>query len=99
MLDQKKDDQIEYLWPDCVLAWTHWCGVQTQWRTGMGGATGLDYAGVRAYLDEQGVAGDERREVFGCIQAAERTTLEVWASKHQKPAEQPAPGPAMPDRL
>lgn len=49
----------------------------------MGGATGLDYSGVRALLDELGVVGEERREVFNGIMAAERATLEVWAEKRK----------------
>lgn len=49
----------------------------------MAGATGLDYAGVRAYLDEQGLAAHERREVFAGIQACERATLSAWAEQKQ----------------
>lgn len=58
--------------------------VQTQWRSGMGGPTGLDYAAVRAWLDEAtDLQGDERREVWSCIQAAERGSLEGWAVRRQ----------------
>lgn len=72
-------EEIAYLWPDCVAAWGHWCAVQSQWRySGMGGATGLDYAGVRAYLDEQGLQGEERRDIFNGIRAAESATREAW---------------------
>lgn len=74
---------VAYLWPDCVRAWGCWMGVQTQWRVGMAGATGLDYAGVRAFLDEQDL-GDERLEVFSCIQACERATLDVWAEQRER---------------
>jgi len=62
-----------------VAAWDVWCDVQTQWRHGMGGATGLDYAGVRAHLDELGLSGEERSEVYAGIRAAERATLEARA--------------------
>lgn len=45
----------------------------------MGGApTGLNYAGVSAYLTEECVLGDDRKHVFACIRAAERAMLEVW---------------------
>jgi hypothetical protein len=48
----------------------------------MGGREGLDYAGVRAYLDEcTDLRGDERREVFQGICAAEIAVLEVWAQQ------------------
>lgn len=80
--------EIAWLWPCNVNAWFHWNEVQTQWRVGMGGATGLDYAGVRAYLDEAGVAGSERTDTFKGIQAAERAVLEVWADQARERQEQ-----------
>ena len=73
--------QVLYLWPCNVTAWACWHGVQTQWRAGHAGATGLDYAGVRAYLDEADLAPDERRSVFAGIRACEAATLEVWAEE------------------
>jgi hypothetical protein len=50
----------------------------------MGGATGLDYAAVRAYLDESGITGDERSVVFGGLRAAERAVLDVWADQRKQ---------------
>jgi len=76
-------DETVYLWPDNVLAWSCWCGVQTQWRTGMAGATGLDYAGVRAYLDERQLSSKDRQACFAGIQACERATLDAWAEQKQ----------------
>lgn len=62
----------------------------------MSGATGLDYTGVRAWLDENGFehGSDRRRETFECIQAAERSTLDVWreqreAQERSQPQNQP----------
>ncbi len=76
----ESDCECLYLWPCNVVAWQHWEGVQTQWRTGMGGREGLDYQGVRAYLDELGLqpGSDDRRAVFEAIRAAERGTLLAW---------------------
>jgi hypothetical protein len=85
---QAPEPEVAYLWPDNVQAWNHWQSVQTQWRTGMGGSTGLDYAGVRAYLDEAGVQGSERTDTFKGIQAAERASLEVWADQARERQEQ-----------
>jgi len=100
LLDQPDDEHVVYLWPDNVRAWSCWQGVQTQWRVGMGGATGLDYAGVRAYLDELGLCGDERREAFAGIQACERATLEVWAEQREREQqERAASGPPVPGRM
>lgn len=47
----------------------------------MGGATGLDYGGVLAYLKVQGMRGKAQREIFTGIQAAERGTLRGMAEK------------------
>lgn len=76
---EAEPDELVYLWPCNVAAWGIWCDLQSQWRHGMGGPTGLDYAGVRAHLDELGLDGEERREVYACIRAAERATLEARA--------------------
>lgn len=78
-------DDVHYLWPDNVQAWQAWLGVQTQWRIGgMGTVTGLDYAGVRAWLDEEGIAGDERRELWSVICACEREVLGVWHQRRRR---------------
>ena len=79
---------MAYLWPCNLDAWHAWCELQTQWRHGMGGPTGLDYAGVRAYLDELGHLGDERRALFSGLRAAEHATLEAWAEKRQREEQQ-----------
>lgn len=55
--------------------------MQTQWRVGMSGATGLDYAGVAAYLAAVDDDPGSRREAFECLRAAERAVLAVWAEK------------------
>lgn len=72
---------VAYLWPCNVPAWEHWQAVQSQWRVGMGGATGLDYAGVIAYLREYVRNAKTRRETLDGIRAAERATLDVWAAQ------------------
>jgi hypothetical protein len=99
LLDQQPDESRAYLWPDNVVAWGCWQRVQTQWRVGMGGATGLDYAGVRAYLDEANLAGAERRDVFDGICACERATLDVWAAQRERDQASNATGPAVPQRV
>jgi len=62
-----------------VPAFELWSAVQTQWRVGMGGPTGLDYAGVEAVLRVLGVRGEQRRERFALLQAMERAALREWA--------------------
>lgn len=68
------------LWPECVPVWLLWQKLQTQWRVGMNGRDGLDYAGVAAYLRD--VARIKPRafvETFFCIQAMEVASLNEWA--------------------
>lgn len=52
----------------------------------MGGATGLDYAGLRVLMDEDfyTLQGDERRAAFAAVRAAEWAVLEVWAQARSK---------------
>ena len=75
---------VLYLWPENQAAWAAWQDLQTQWRAGMAGATGLDYAGVRAWLDESGLPPDQRRAVWDGVRAAERETLAVWAEQRER---------------
>lgn len=44
----------------------------------------MDYAGVRAYMDECGMQGDERRNVFAGIRAAEGGTLQALGEIAQR---------------
>lgn len=79
------DGEVCHLWPENLLPWECWHAVQTQWRMGMGGATGLDYTAVLAYLkDGKGLRGKKRSEVFGLLQLCERETLQVWAEKRER---------------
>lgn len=73
-----------FLWPENLLAWRCWMSIQTQWRVGMGGQAGLDYAGVRAFLELAGLRKQERLEVFAAVAVMERATLEAWAEKRGK---------------
>ena len=73
-----------YLWPEHVLLWQCWGRVQTQWRTGMAGATGLDYAGVRAALVLARVPRRKWAELFAGLQILESETLLVWAERAER---------------
>jgi len=87
-----------YLWPCNVQAWDCWCSVQTQWRVGMSGRTGLDYPAVFATLRVvHGLRGEALREVFECVQAAELAVLEVLADRAEREAARQANrGPGLP---
>jgi hypothetical protein len=99
LLDAPKDETEFHLWPENVLAWRCWQALQTQWRVGMAGATGLDYAGVRAWLQDAGLTDAERTDVWPGIQACEHATLEVWAERRAAlDAQQNQPLASMPGR-
>ena len=75
-----------WLWPDALPVWMLWLGLRTQWRVGMGGATGLDYTAVLADLREQ-IPDDaaERRQTYLDIKAMESVTLQEWADQRPPP--------------
>lgn len=80
-----RESEVFWLWPENAAAFAVWQELQTQWRVGMGGATGMDYAGVRAYLDECGPEpGEERRALFASIRACENACLYAWGEQREK---------------
>ena len=56
--------------------------VQTQWRVGMGGATGLDYAGVEAAARLRGTPLDP--EAFQALQVCEHAALAAMAERRDR---------------
>lgn len=59
--------------------------LQTQWRTGMSGATGLDYTAVSMVLDLREILKPKkRREVFDGIRVMESAALELWAEQREE---------------
>lgn len=53
--------------------------LSTQWRTGMNGATGLDYAVLPTVMDLLGVGTDPRRQIFMDVRVMEQAALEAMA--------------------
>lgn len=73
-----KQDEV-WLWPENIESWQRWNALQTQWRVGMAGATGMDYAGVSAFLSTgEGLQGEDLRKAFRDMQACEFATLKAW---------------------
>lgn len=68
-----------HLWPEHVAVLGVWFGVQTQWRHGFAGPTGLDYAGVRAAPAFRALARQHREPAFDALCIMERATLGEWA--------------------
>lgn len=66
------------IWPDNLPALDLFVALQTQWRTGFNGPTGLDYAAVAATLDLQGVAPADRCKLFADLRVMEAEALKVF---------------------
>lgn len=68
-----------YLWPCNLPTWNLWHRLQTQWRVGMDGKSGLDYGAVAVYMGQ--VACVRRKEfakTFSALQTMERAALAAW---------------------
>lgn len=72
-------DPVFYLWPENVQAWHFFRAVETQWRHGVSGPTGLDYAGVQCVMDRARIRPGRQRKMWRCVWAMERGALTGWA--------------------
>jgi hypothetical protein len=98
MQQQAAEPDEVYLWPCNVQAWECWCSVQTQWRTGLAGRTGLDYPAVFGTLRVvHGLRGEALRAEFACLQAAELAVLKVQAERAEREADRQANRPRWAD--
>jgi sirohydrochlorin ferrochelatase len=59
-----------------------WAAVQSQWRVGMGGATGLDYAAVYRVAETIGVDLDDT--VLPLLQTLEAEQLDDWQERAER---------------
>lgn len=78
-------DDVCYLWLVNVEVFMLWRNLQTQWRVGAAGITGLDYTAVLAYL--RGIGGLKPKQIteaFPALQAMERATLNAIAEQRDK---------------
>lgn len=67
------------IWPENWSAIEVFSAMQTQWRVGMSGATGLDYAALPVVMDLLEV--ENRAECFSGLQVMESEALEVMRNK------------------
>lgn len=65
------------VWPENWPIFQLFFDLNTQWRVGATGATGLDYNVLFRLLDEAGLHGAEWREAFDTIRVMEATALEM----------------------
>lgn len=74
------EDTVEIL-PDCAAAVDVFLAMATQWRTGMAGATGLDYSAVPVVLRLYGVPAKDRADVFDDLRVMEAEALKVMGEQ------------------
>lgn len=74
-------EQEVSIWPDNWQAFEVFAAMQTQWRSGMNGATGLDYAALEPVMRLQGVQKRERAEVFEAVRLMEGEALAVMRDR------------------
>ncbi|WP_346099943.1 DUF1799 domain-containing protein [Pseudomonas veronii] len=67
------------IWPDNWPAFRLFNALSTQWRTGPGGATGLDYSVVREVAILIGIKKQQIPELFPDLQVMEAEALAVMA--------------------
>ncbi len=67
------------VWPENELPLRVFIAMGTQWRTGMNGPTGLDYAALPAVMDLIGVSSRARGYVFDSVRELESAALSVMS--------------------
>lgn len=73
---------ITEIWPENEAAFDLFARLQTQWRTGMNGPTGLDYAVLPAMMSLHDIAQADRAQLFDNLQVMEYEALRVFNDKH-----------------
>lgn len=69
------------VYPDCWQAFQVFNALRTQWRTGLGGRTGLDYAALtKTFWKAHGVKKARRVDVFADLAVMEHAALEAMAT-------------------
>ena len=76
--DDFEEDDVE-IWPDNWPGFRLFNALGTQWRTGAGGATGLDYASIRDVASYIGIKKRQIPELFPDLQVMEAEALAVMA--------------------
>jgi hypothetical protein len=78
---QDKDVPAFHLLPECVPLFGLWQEVQTQWRIGFAGPTGMDYGAVEAYMRMSHNPLRRDPTTIGYLRGMERAAMKVFAEK------------------
>jgi len=71
------------LWAINAEAFSVFNSMSTQWRSGMSGATGLDYTALPVVMDLEGVKVDNRQQVFRDVRTMEQEALRTMADNQE----------------
>lgn len=77
---QQLPTEVE-LWPEHQIPFELFCAMLTQWRMGMAGPVGLDYAVLPWVADQLRISARKLREAFPTVQAMERAALVIMAER------------------
>ena len=82
--DELPDDfgDVE-IWPENRETWNLFTRLSTQWRTGMAGATGLDYNAAYPLLERMAVDKMDWWHLFDGLQACESEALAIFAERRK----------------
>lgn len=72
---------VAEIWPDNETAFRLFYSLRTQWRIGMGGATGLDYNPLFHKMDRMGLPPDEYEQMEEDVRLMESAALRQMSSK------------------
>lgn len=79
---QQEPEAIE-LWPEHAEPLRLFVAMLTQWRTGLAGPVGLDYAVLPWVASQIGIGARKLSTLFADLQAMERAALNHLAERHQ----------------
>lgn len=75
--EDDEDDQASGIWPDNWPAVRVFGAMGTQWRTGVAGATGLDYSALQAVYRLTETPEVDQPEIFDALQIMEDEALKA----------------------
>ena len=74
------------IWAENVRAYNLFQALHTQWRVGMGGATGLDFLVAYRRMDRMGLTPDEYDQLDEDLQIMEAAALQVMHEQAEERA-------------
>lgn len=75
-------DSAFEVWPDNMDAVNTFTAMSTQWRTGMAGATGLDYSALPPVLELTGIERAAWPDTFEGVRVMEIEALKMMSESH-----------------